>query len=334
MHQLGDIAVRTSEGYPCEGVDDFSQVWAERYIQPSGPGAPHPANYEDIRRHIAKTLHHHLRPISIEVWDRPEILLARQLVRRQMYGRLADPVAITQTVQDLYGQALDSYAKGLPADRLAMKMADQIGMIRAQFTAADPRVLGFVNMQFHYMGQQLLALVSESYQGELAVYFQAIGDQLYMPLHRAYKAAIAVTDQQLELGILHRCLPLSRAIAQVVFDRVLAAFPNHHCYGGPLASGAVQASSLRDVELFQTYLWVCLLEGNFNALRQELFPLCAMVYPILNVRWELVRYMLMLLGHEMGRYLEPTQWKICRAYLDTFQEICAGDMFAARPQLA
>lgn len=251
-----------------------------------------------------------------------------------MYGRLADPVAITQAVQDLYGQALDSYAKGLPADRFAMKIANHIGQIRAQFTAADPRVLGFVNMQFRYMGQQLLALVNVPYQGELAVYFQAIGDQLYMPLHRAYQAAIAATDQPLELGIFHRCLPLSRTIAQAVFDRVLAAFPNHHCYGGPLVSDFVQASSLRDVEMFQAYLWVCLLEGNFNALRQELFPLSAMVYPILNVRWELVRYMLMLLGHEMGRYLEPTQWKICRSHLDTFQEICAGDRFTARPQSA
>ena len=72
----------------------------------------------------------------------------------------------------------------------------------------------------------------------------------------------------------------------------------------------------------------------FRSLRQELFPLCAMIYPILNVRWELVRYMLLLLGHEMGRYLEPAQWKICRSHLSTFQEICAGDRFYAQPKLA
>ncbi|NJN21638.1 MAG: hypothetical protein HC812_11240 [Leptolyngbya sp. RL_3_1] len=330
MQQFGSIAaVHRVPDPSIHGIEGFGQIWAERYSYPADPADPQPNPDKDTRSHIAKTLHHHLRPVSVEVWDRPEILLARQQVRRQMYGRLADPVAISQTVQTLYSQALESYTQGLPADRLAVKLAGAIGAIRAQFTTVDPRVLGFVNMQFHYTGQQLLALVSPPYRAALGIYFQALGDQLYMPLHRAYTAAIAAPDSILALGIFHRCLPLSRPIAQAVCDRVLAAFPNHHCYGGALASEPVRASSIRDVELFQTYLWVCLLEGNFNALRQELFPLCTMVYPILNVRWELVRYMLMLLGHEMGRYLEPAQWKLCRSHLDTFQEICAGDRDAA-----
>ncbi|MGD1908495.1 MAG: hypothetical protein ACFB0C_21275 [Leptolyngbyaceae cyanobacterium] len=153
-----------SEPHSSQVFQDFLRLWAKRYIQ-SSQGAT-----IDVRQPIAKTLKDHLHAVSTEVWNRPEMLLARQLVRRQMYGRLADPVAITCATCDLYSKALESYAEGLPVDCLALQMAEQIGVMRAKFTAIDPRVLGFVNMQFHYMGQHLLALVRSPYQAELALY--------------------------------------------------------------------------------------------------------------------------------------------------------------------
>jgi hypothetical protein len=41
--------------------------------------------------------------------------------------------------------------------------------------------------------------------------------------------------------------------------------------------------------MFQVYLWVCVLEDTISSGQQELFPLCVMLYPRLNVRWELVQ---------------------------------------------
>jgi hypothetical protein len=40
------------------------------------------------------------------------------------------------------------------------------------------------------------------------------------------------------------------------------------------------------------------LGGDIEVLQQELFPLCLMLYPTLNVSWELVRQMLHLMGRE------------------------------------
>lgn len=51
--------------------------------------------------------------------------------------------------------------------------------------------------------------------------------------------------------------------------------------------------------MFQIYLWVCLLEQSLEALQRELFPLCLMLYPSLNVTWELVFQMVHLLGKEI-----------------------------------
>jgi hypothetical protein len=86
--------------------------------------------------------------------------------------------------------------------------------------------------------------------------------------------------------------------------------------------------------MFQTYLWVSLLEGNVSAVQQELFPLCIMLYPVLNVRWELVRYMLMLLDHELGRHLSPQEWKQVRAYLSSMQVMFSTDVLGDRVCLA
>lgn len=81
------------------------------------------------------------------------------------------------------------------------------------------------------------------------------------------------------------------------------------------ADSSVRVSSLRDVEMFQVYLWVCVLEGDIEALQQELFPLCLMLYPTLNVSWELVRQMLHLMGQRIHAELSAQQAATLQPYI-------------------
>jgi hypothetical protein len=86
-------------------------------------------------------------------------------------------------------------------------------------------------------------------------------------------------------------------------------------------------SSIRDVEMFQVYLWICVLENSIAAIQQELFPLCVMLYPPLKVRWELVRQMLHLLGNELQTRLTPPQQALFMPYFQSLWELFSPDVF-------
>lgn len=67
--------------------------------------------------------------------------------------------------------------------------AKKLGAIRQAHAAVDPRVVGFVSMQFHYCGQMLSEAAPESERPVLHDFFKVVDDQLYVPLHQAYEAA-------------------------------------------------------------------------------------------------------------------------------------------------
>ncbi|HEY9295634.1 MAG TPA: hypothetical protein VIQ31_04530, partial [Phormidium sp.] len=102
---------------------------------------------------------------------------------------------------------------------------------------------------------------------------------------------------------------------------------NYSTYTGNLKNPVVKTASIRDVEMFQVYLWVCVLENNISAIQQELFPLCVMVYPTLKVRWELVRQMINLLGKEIDNRLGREQQQLFIPYFQALREMFSPEVF-------
>ena len=313
-------------------VSSFSKAWAVRYMQRINQPQPQLSfgNEAELRAVIAQNLHQSLRSVSARAWNKTEELLSQEMVRHQLDPDVVDPWAISGDVFQIFDIAFNSYAAAVNPERFAVNIAPDLGQIRAKFTAVDPRVIGFVSMQFHYTGQMLLELLEGKQRQILQLYFKAIDDHLYMPLHRAYDAASNYPYDSTELNIVRTLLPRSSAIAQKVVSKVLEAFPNHQCYSGPLRSSVVKSSSTRDAEMFQTYLWVCLLEKNASVVQQELFPLCVMLYPTFNVRWEIVGYMLKLLQREFGQQLSSQEFSMCASYLDMLQTIFSPEVIEAQ----
>ena len=126
-----------------------------------------------------------------------------------------------------------------------------------------------------------------------------------MPLQRAYDAAANYGYDSPRLRTIRTLLPNCTAVAHSIVERVNQLYPNYSCHSGPLNSEAVRISSIHDVEMFQIYLWTCVLEKNISAITQELFPLCVMLYPTLNASWELVRQMINLLEKALAQYVTP-----------------------------
>lgn len=287
----------------------FSDVWARKYLQKLAEqdDITEALNRSERAAEIARTLAQTLRATSAQAWAKTEALLAQELVRHQIDPRSIDPWSVAKDAHQIYETTLDAYAQQLPPPQLSTLIAAPLGQIRQKYTASDPRIIGFVSMQFHYSEQILLDLAPPSQQALLSQYFKVIDDHLYMPLQRAYQAAADHSYSSPCLRAVQRLVPLCSSIASKIVTRVSALYPDYQCHTGRLNQPHVQISSVRDVEMFQVYLWVCVLENTINAVQQELFPLCVMLYPRLNVRWELVQQLILLLGEEIRSFLEPDE---------------------------
>lgn len=313
-------------------VESLAELWAKRYIQNLQLETQHDstAALQDLaeitaqagRAQTAERLKQSLRFTSAQAWSKTESLLAKEVQRHHIDPTLIDPWQIAEDSQFLFSKAFDIYVEQAPPrqlsvlagsahpaqitvtdlpspGRLSVAIANDVGRIRQKYTAIDPRVLGFVSMQFHYSGYLLLDLLSPLEQVLINSYLKVIDDNLYMPLQRSYEAAAEYEYESPLLGAVQRLLPLSSEIARAVCHRITELYPDYASHSGPLTSSTVSISSVRDVEMFQVYLCLCVLEGSITSLQEELFPLCVMLYPPLQVRWELVRQMLRLLRQEI-----------------------------------
>jgi Phycobilisome protein len=315
-------------------IQSLAKLWAKKYVQnleniEEMPGEkPWEVNYEKERAIIAEKLRYSLRYNSLQAWQKTEYLIGKEIQRHHIDPRLIDPWQISEASKSIFEKALESYAKMMPPQHLARIVGPAVGRIRHKYTADDPRVIGFVALQFHYTGQMMMAEVANQWeQNQLLSYFKVIDDHLYMPLQRAYDAAAALDYESPSLSVVQKLLPASSEIARNICQRVIELYPKYFTHSGSLNHPVVHTSSIRDVEMFQVYLWVCVLENNVAAIQQELFPLCVMLYPALKVHWELVRQMIHLMGKEFNNLVEPKQRELFIPYFQALREMFSPEVF-------
>ncbi|MEQ8757715.1 MAG: hypothetical protein RID09_29950 [Coleofasciculus sp. G1-WW12-02] len=312
-------------------IQNLSKLWAKKYVQKhSITEKTWQSNSPGLRAITAQRLLDSLRTVMIQSWIKTEDLLCQEIKRQGINYRLIDPWQITKDTYLIYEKVLLAYADQVTPERLCLFLSSELGRLRHNYTAIDPRVIAFVSLQFHYSGQFLLKSLSPQEQATVSVYFQVIDDCLYMPLQRLYKAAANYEHQSLALVLLRQILPDQALISQQIATRIIDLHPNYHCYSGRLANPSVKSASIRDVELFQVYLWLCVLEKSIAPIQEELFPLCVMLYPSLNVGWELVRHMIHLLGLEFSKRLSRQQIQIILPYLQVLWEMFSPEVFPER----
>ncbi|NJL84478.1 MAG: hypothetical protein HC890_18935 [Chloroflexaceae bacterium] len=273
-----------------DSAESLSEVWAKKYVE----NLLQFDSQEDLtqldRAAVAKLLPENLRSISAQAWTKTELFLADEVRRHGIDYGLVDPWAIAQDVHQVYAKTLAIYADGEKPARLSVEIAQDMGEIRNKYTNQESRLISYISMQFHFTGQLLLKLPLPSAEAAyLADFFKVVDDNLYMPLKRAYDAAAQHDYSSPLLQAVRSLLPHITPIAQVICRNVALANPKAASLNGPLQNEEIQISSVRDVEMFQIYLCVCVLEEGISILQQELFPICMMLYPALQVRWNWVR---------------------------------------------
>jgi hypothetical protein len=349
-------------------VESLAQQWAKKYVQNlqidhKAQENSVTSNLSEIvspmrRKRTAKKIMESLRTVSAKSWNKTEALLSTEVIQHGIDPNLINPWEIAgdsfkiyQKTLDVYTQqavlrplcqvielaeenntldeqVLEVYTDQLAPSQLATVIGKEIGAIRKKYTSVDSRVIGFVSMQFHYTSQMLIQPLEPIERSLISAYFKVIDDHLYMPLQRVYKAAAQHDYNSLALSAVQQLLPVSTQIAKNICQSVIELYPNYQSMSGILNSSQVKISSIRDVEMFQVYLWLCALEGSIAAIQQELFPLCVMLYPKLKVHWELIRQMLHLLGQEITTRLTPQQADTVMPYFQVLWQMFSPTVFA------
>ncbi|MBD2176584.1 hypothetical protein H6F42_06605 [Pseudanabaena sp. FACHB-1998] len=357
---LTDSLKKDFDSVTSPSVPTLANIWAKKYIQNLQVDSPKQEiksnNLAEIlsserRKATAASLLQALRFSSAQAWAKTENLLMGQLQAHGICPDLIDPWQIATDSRFLLEHALQIYTEDaatrsvqieffsngrnvqlegltqLPSiGQLSVAIAQNVGKIRQKYTSVDPRVIGFVSMQFHYSGQILLNSLPPLEQLVVTSYLKVIDDHLYMPLQRCYEAAGHYEYHAPELEAVRHLLTLSSEIARQISLKTLTMYADYQCYSGVLSSPQIRISSLRDIEMFQVYLCLCVLEKSVSAIQQELFPLCVMLYPPLKVSWELVRTLLRLLSQEMHIYLDAQQVEVFVPYITALSEMFGDDV--------
>nr|WP_026732976.1 hypothetical protein [Fischerella sp. PCC 9605] len=355
------------EGKKKYTVPYLAQQWAKKYLQTIEFNSLYEdkqdhLNFKKIvsvegREKTAQKLMASLRTVSLQAWNKTETLLSEEVKRHRIDPKLINPWEITADAFGIYEQVLHLYTQQILKQKLSTQLelayqgelesekvqkmeadssasthlatviSTNVGTLRKKYTQTDPRVIGFVSMQFHYTSLGLLQTLSPLEQTALGGYLKVIDDHLYMPLQRAYEAAGEHDYNSPALAAVQKLLPISTQIANKICQKIIEIYPNYRSGSGLLREPRVQISSIRDVEMFQVYLWVCSLEGSINAIQQELFPLCVMLYPRLQVQWELIRCMLHLLEQEISQHLTTKEANTLTPYLQVLWHMFSPKVF-------
>lgn len=317
-------------------VHSLAALWARKYyVSVTANEQSQVKNAENLkeitspegRERTAQTLMQNLTWASAQAWSLTETLLSEEIRRHGINPDLVNPLEIAADTRFLFQKVVDAYAERSTPRRLSVIVGRDFGRIRQKYTSVDRRAIGFVSMQFHYTGQKLLQWLSPAEQMLWMPYMKVMDDHMYMPLQAAYEAAANHPFDSPALGAVQHLLPISTKIAISVCRQICRIHPNYKSYSGPLTDLTVRTASIRDVEMFQVYLCLCVLEDDIRSVQQELFPLCVMLYPNLGVSWRLVQDMLKTMGWDMHDRLPPDNMAIFLPYLRTLTEMFSSDVF-------
>jgi hypothetical protein len=318
-------------------VHSLAALWARKYFisvtandeqaTPATSESLKEINSKEGRERTADKLMQNLTLASAQAWSLTEQLLSEEVRRHGINPELINPLEIAADTRELFQKVLKAYSDSESPPKLSVIVGKDFGRVRKKYTSVDRRAIGFVSMQFHYTGQMLLNWLSLGEQMLWMPYLKVMDDHMYMPLQAAYEAAAKHPYESPAIVAVQQLLPVSSKIAISVCRQVSRQYPNYRSYSGPLSEITVRTASIRDVEMFQVYLCLCVLEEDIHAVQQELFPLCVMLYPRLQVSWKLVQDMLKHLGWDMHDHLPPENMATFLPYLRTLTEMFSPDVF-------
>ncbi|MDF5718017.1 MAG: hypothetical protein PUP93_30170 [Rhizonema sp. NSF051] len=205
---------------------------------------------------------------------------------------------------------------GIPAiEELAYALEPILMVFQEQhLSSKDWRALGFMTTQLHFCNRLILKKLTIAEKVLFTSYLKFVEEQVAIPWQRVCVAAAKHDVDSPTLTLVEQMLPATTDIAQTAYKRLIQFFPNHRTRRGVLTEDAIAYSCIRDLSMFQAYLWLCLLEGSITPIEQELLPLCEMVVEGVGIQWEMTEKWCQLLAEELEGRVNLTQLALLLPY--------------------
>ncbi|MGD1949453.1 MAG: hypothetical protein ACFB14_07380 [Leptolyngbyaceae cyanobacterium] len=200
---------------------------------------------------------------------------------------------------------------------LAKAIEPYLTMFNAQnIRQIDWQIRSFLTTEFNLSGKLLLEYLSPAEQVLLSPYISFLEEYVAIPWHRVCALADNYAPTAPEFKIVERVLPQISEISIAVYTKGCELFGGYYNRRGQLDNPGVRHSSLRDMHMFQVYLWTCLLQGNLDAIEQELLVLCTLVYRRIDIPWEMAIQATKLLSNEIMQTLTASEQLIVSPYIN------------------
>lgn len=199
--------------------------------------------------------------------------------------------------------------------QLADQFAETLLQIQGKYqNVKDRRTVGFLTTHFHFTTRELTKHLSSCEKVLLTPYFKFVEEQLCIPWQRICAAAAKYPTNSLIFQTAERIVSNTTEVAIATYRKGADRYSQIRSRRGHFTHPDIALSTIRDITMIQGYLALSLLEGNVRSIEQELLPLCLMVFPNVEVRWELVEQMLKILVEQMRLRLSPDQRQVYMPY--------------------
>ncbi len=205
---------------------------------------------------------------------------------------------------------------GIPViEELAYALEPMLVVFQEQHLASkDWRALGFMTTQLNFCNKLILTKLTLAEKVLLTPYLKFVEEQVAMPWQRVCVAAHKHDVDSPTFMLVEQIFAATTDIAQTTYKRLIQFFPNHRTRRGVFTAHPIAHSCIRDLSMFQAYLWLCLLEGSIAPLEQELLPLCEMVVVGVGIQWEMTEKWCQLLADELEGRVNLTQQALLLPY--------------------
>ncbi len=251
-------------------------------------------------------------------------------VYQQQSGIVVTPITRLITT----GGSFDAISLSLSAIPNISKLANELEQLLLKYQeqhvmARDWRVQGFLTTLFNFSNTLLINQLTSVEKVLLCPYFKFVEEQVAIPWQRVCVAAASHQLSSPIFTLVEHLFPLVSEISSTVYCRLLQLFPTHRSNRGGLSHPNVAHSCLRDLDMFQAYLWLSMLEEDLKSVEKELVPLCIMVMPSVGVSWEMTHQWLRLLVDEIESRVPPEHKLLLLSYTQPLEEA----FFVARKRL-
>jgi hypothetical protein len=224
---------------------------------------------------------------------------------------------LTETLQDGKGDR-DLRLAGLSITDI-IKLASFIEPLLLEYQerhqiSNDWAKLGFLTTHLNFSNVALLENLNAAEQIFVRPYFKFLEEQVALPWLRVCAAASMHDFSSPAFQVVQHMLPETEAISHRVYLNLVRQFPKTNTRRGRLDHPSVKHSCIRDLDMFQAYLWLCVLQGSLAPIEDELVRLCTMVMPRVGATWEMTAVWNVLLISEIMNHTWMSEQRFLKPY--------------------